>query len=238
MKKEKVNDKELVKTFKNCTYGDVSSCRDCKYKLGRGRCNMKKLYEDVVALIDRLQGENERLKKLKEKLYSSSLDEYVLLLGSMQIVERLEDLLIEFDEMSFFPGTTVPDPDAYARDYRKLLTEAIDALAKEYKDQVALNKLMLVDMDDLMAQLERRVEDVYPEFMQDYKAMRDELNACYAENGKLKAENERIIKEKDEAVKDKVKEILQKVKSFALDKEVGLKYLIDRLAKENGVEVK
>ena len=153
------------------------------------------------------------------------------------MIELLEDLLIEFDEMSFFPGTTVPDPDAYARDYRERLAGAIDALAKEYKDQVSLNKFTLADMDDLMARLERRVEDVYPEFMQDYKTMRDELNACYDENGKLKEENERIIKEKDEAVKDKVKEILQKVKSFALDKEVGLKYLIDRLAKENGVEV-
>lgn len=32
-------------------------------------------------------------------------------------------------------------------------------------------------------------------------------------------------------------EILQKVKSYTLDKEVGMKYLIDKLAKEYGVEI-
>lgn len=162
-KAKEMNDKELVKTFKNCAHGGASACRDCKYKLGGTRCNMKKLYEDVVALINRLQSENERLKKANE------------------------------------------------------------SLSKEYKDQVALNKLTLVDMDDLMAQLERRVEDVYPEFMQDYKTMRDELNACYEENGKLKELNAKYLDSiesvqagrcrlrcelTEQAVKDTAKEIL------------------------------
>ena len=36
----------------------------------------------------------------------------------------IEDLLIEFDEMSFYPGTTVPNPDEYARDYKERLAKA------------------------------------------------------------------------------------------------------------------
>ena len=155
----------------------------------------------------------------------------------MSAEEIIRDLLVEFDEMSFFPGTTVPDHDAYARDYRERLASAVEELLLEREQLIAKDQLNQADMDDLNKRLEQRVSAVCPEFMQDYKLMRDELNACYDENGKLTAENERLKREMDEAVKEKAKAVLQKVKSYALDKEVGLKYLIGKLAKENGVEV-
>ena len=46
-----------------------------------------------------------------------------------------------------------------------------------------------------------------------------------------------IQRVQDEVEKKTVKEILQKVKSYTLDKEVGLKYLLQRLAKEYSVEL-
>ena len=41
----------------------------------------------------------------------------------------------------------------------------------------------------------------------------------------------------EQAVKDTAREILKKVKSYTLDKEVGMRYLLQRLAKEYGLEV-
>ena len=41
----------------------------------------------------------------------------------------------------------------------------------------------------------------------------------------------------EQGEKDAAKEILKKVKSYTFDKEVGLRYLINQLAKEYGVEI-
>ena len=39
--------------------------------------------------------------------------------------EYIEDLLIEYDEMSFIPGTTCPNPEEYAKDFKQRLIKAI-----------------------------------------------------------------------------------------------------------------
>ena len=58
----------------------------------------------------------------------------------------------------------------------------------------------------------------------------------YAQNWQSELLKE-IQRVQDEVKQKTVKEILQKVKSYTLDKEVGLKYLLQRLAKEYSVEL-
>lgn len=51
--------------------------------------------------------------------------------------ERLEDLLIEFDEMGFSPTTTHPYPNAYASNWKLRLAYAIGQLCKEKEKETA-----------------------------------------------------------------------------------------------------
>ena len=46
----------------------------------------------------------------------------------------IEDLLIEFDEISFIPQTTVPHPEEYARDYKRRLMQAIKSEKEQLKE--------------------------------------------------------------------------------------------------------
>lgn len=57
------------------------------------------------------------LKDLWKKLLS--------LLNENQI-DIITDLLIEFDEMGFAPTTVCPDPDSYAVEWKRKLTEALE----------------------------------------------------------------------------------------------------------------
>lgn len=64
--------------------------------------------------------------------------------------------------------------------------DLIKRLQSEVERYKAVNKLLEQDIADLHAEREKRVEAVYADFMQDYKIMRDELNECYDENGRLR----------------------------------------------------
>lgn len=46
-------------------------------------------------------------------------------------IEYIIDLLTDFDEMGFAPTTTVPNPDAYAIDWRNKLTNALQGYLKQ-----------------------------------------------------------------------------------------------------------
>lgn len=48
------------------------------------------------------------------------------------LIDFIIDLLVEFDEMGFAPTTTVPDPEAYAIEWKRKLTEAL----KDYLKQI------------------------------------------------------------------------------------------------------
>ena len=50
--------------------------------------------------------------------------------GEKQI-EVIIDLLTEFDEMGFVPTTTVPDPDAYAIEWKNKLIDALKGYRKQ-----------------------------------------------------------------------------------------------------------
>ena len=84
-----------------------------------------------------------------------------------------------------------------------------------------------MDIDELHKEREKRVEEVYPDFMQDYKIMRDELNSTMSENAELQKQVDELSHENDEleyraeqlekqltkAVKDTAKEIIALIKS-------------------------
>jgi hypothetical protein len=49
----------------------------------------------------------------------------------------LEDLLIEFDEMSFYPATLMPNAEECAREWKRKLIYAIGQLRKETAEKFA-----------------------------------------------------------------------------------------------------
>lgn len=73
---------------------------------------------------------------LYEKGYMQPPKDAVIFIGT-ETEERLEDLLIDFDEMSFFPGTLTPDPDAYAREWKEKLIYTIGKLQEETAEKFA-----------------------------------------------------------------------------------------------------
>ena len=46
-------------------------------------------------------------------------------------IDVIIDLLTEFDEMGFVPTTTVPDPDAYAIEWKNKLIDALKGYRKQ-----------------------------------------------------------------------------------------------------------
>lgn len=60
-------------------------------------------------------------------------------------IDIITDLLIDFDEMGFIPTTTVPDPEAYAIEWRKKLTEA---LRDEFGKLTAENETLRICLKD------------------------------------------------------------------------------------------
>lgn len=56
----KLTDKELVSLFKKCVMGSASTCCGCFYRKARGGCDLKQLYKDLFALLNRLMREREQ----------------------------------------------------------------------------------------------------------------------------------------------------------------------------------
>lgn len=46
------------------------------------------------------------------------------------MLQQLEDLLTEFEEMGFAPTTLVPNPEKYAKDWRKRLSTFVENIIK------------------------------------------------------------------------------------------------------------
>lgn len=75
-----------------------------------------------------------------EQLYNAGyrkIPENAVVLTGTETEERLEDLLIEFDEMSFFPATLMPNPEECAREWKGKLIYAIGQLRKETAEKFA-----------------------------------------------------------------------------------------------------
>ena len=72
------------------------------------------------------------------------------------------------------------EPDGVDRLARMAL-DLIRRLQEENECLNAKDRLNQIDIDELHKEREKRVEEVYADFMQDYKIMREELNACQNE---------------------------------------------------------
>ena len=75
-----------------------------------------------------------------------------------------------------------------------------EKLNDELEKAKCIIKLLELDIEDLRNTLERKVEEVYPEFMKDYKIMRDELNDCYDELTEERKQSEIVLKELESKV--------------------------------------
>ena len=145
----------------------------------------------------------------------------------------------------------------------KRVLDLIHRLQSENENLKAAVKIHVMDIDELHKEREKRVEEVYPDFMQDYKIMRDELNSTMSENAELQKQVdelkerlrlayeecedeleelfEQCKKDREQAVKDTAKEILQSVGDIVDDGDDRFKYKDyqwhKRLCERYGVEV-
>ena len=77
----------------------------------------------------------------------------------------------------------------------------LEELIEENDKLRTFNKLYESDIADRDKMLEQKVEDVYADFMRDYKAMREELDGTYEELAELRAERDELrerLKPKEE----------------------------------------
>ena len=156
-------------------------------------------------------------------------------------IERLQSKIAEYERK-------LADGDLVSKEWHDEQIGVLNCEIEEYKAQIEdykrVNKLLEMDIKDLHAEREKRVEEVYADFMKDYNIMRDELNACCDENAELQKQAERLKidleNEKNwgkiqtkQAVKDTAKEILEDFDKHG----VYSKDYTDFMRKEYGVEV-
>ena len=65
------------------------------------------------------------------------IPENAVVLSGTETEEHLIDLLVDFDEMSFFPATLTPNPEEYVREWKRKLIYAIGQLRKETAEKFA-----------------------------------------------------------------------------------------------------
>lgn len=65
------------------------------------------------------------------------IPENAVVLTGTETEECLEDLLTEFDEMSFYPATLMPNAEECAREWKRKLIYAIGQLRKEMAEKFA-----------------------------------------------------------------------------------------------------
>ena len=51
-------------------------------------------------------------------------------------IDIITDLLVDFDEMGFFPTTLCPDPDAYAIEWRNKMADALNGYRTELAREI------------------------------------------------------------------------------------------------------
>lgn len=117
-------------------------------------------------------------------------------------------------------------------------------LLKEIEQLKATVQIHLHDIDDLHAEREKRVEEVYTDFMTDYKIMREELNESQEREQALlrgmnnaQAKLETVAKE---IAKETAKEIIKWIKlngTFGYGGYVIHDSTIEQMCKKYGVEV-
>ena len=90
-------------------------------------------------------GYYDNAKTLYEKGYRKIPEGAVVL---TETEERIDDLLIEFDEMSFYPATLCPNAEEYVREWKRKLIYSIEQLRKETAEKFAEMAKELLDKQE------------------------------------------------------------------------------------------
>ena len=112
-------------------------------------------------------------KDSAERLYNAGyrkIPEGGVVLKGTETEERLEDLLIEFDEMSFYPATLMPNAEECAREWKRKLIYAIGQLRKEMAEKFAerLKESLDISVDgystsEVMSEIEDKIDEICKE---------------------------------------------------------------------------
>lgn len=106
---------------------------------------------------------------------------------------------------------------------------AINLQKTKIEQLEAAVKLHVMDIDYLHAEREKRVAEVYPEFMSDYSIMREELNESNERLVELNRENEQLVKEK-KLIKDMNAELQeQATKNYNNGFDRGVKAAVEKM---------
>ena len=97
----------------------------------------------------------------------------------------------------------------------------IDRLEDEIAHKNGIIRLLEKDIEDLHKALEKRVEDVYEDFMKDYKLMREELDGCCEENADLQKQVDELKERYLEESKERL-EFEQRYKKIQHAHNIGL----------------
>ena len=98
----------------------------------------------------------------------------------MELTEYITDLLIDFDEMGFAPTTLVPNPEAYAIEWRNKITKAFKELTED-------NEYLKTQLTATESRYESRKESDIAEMLE----LRLYVEELTEENERLRAENAR-----------------------------------------------
>ena len=77
--------------------------------------------------------------------------------------ETIENLFIEFDEMSFYPATLHPHPDEYIKEWRSAVLSVFDRMMEELEMQETLLKnafLLYEKVEREKAKLQKEFDDL------------------------------------------------------------------------------
>lgn len=110
------------------------------FDLCQNRSVHAKWGEEAQCYSDNNFSECIQIKNVVDKLYNAGyrkIPENGVVLTGTETEERLVDLLVDFDEMTFFPLTLCPNPEEYTKEWKQKLIYAIGQLRKEMAEKFA-----------------------------------------------------------------------------------------------------
>lgn len=137
-------------------------------------------------------------------------------------IDMITELLIDFDEMGFIPTTTVPDPEAYAIEWRNRITEALRNEFEQLNAENETLRICLKDQRGRNAELQK-LNKAYAKQCEEYEAELNQMHNLHA----------------DVAPKSEVaSEIFAEIEKMLLDGEIGGKYPIKVINPDKYAELK
>ena len=128
---DKLTDSEIIKALECCS--EENKCRQCPYyNKGNFKCLNYKFFKDLLDLINRLQAENERLKKSLKEQGKRLAIERGQKYEQIDIIIKLKDQLITAKAEAYkeFADRLKRIPSA-DKDVQEIFEERIDNLLKK-----------------------------------------------------------------------------------------------------------